>query len=77
METVGDILAEMREYDNRPPPVRAWVDLANRIEAAYWRELNKCLKIDNAFVAQVAVLIDDHIKAIVEEVKRRCENGNR
>ena len=77
METVDDILAEMREYDNRPPPVRAWVDLANRIEAAYLRELNKCLKIENACVAQCAALLDDHIKAVVAEVKRRCAHGDR
>lgn len=37
-ETLADIAREMREYDNTPPPKRAWMDLADRIEAASERE---------------------------------------
>lgn len=37
-EPLAAILAEMREYDNTPPPKRAWLDLADRIEAAAERE---------------------------------------
>ena len=33
------ILAEMREYDNIPPPKRAWIDLADRIEEAVVQDL--------------------------------------
>ena len=33
------ILAEMREYDNIPPPKRAWIDLADRIEKAVIEDL--------------------------------------
>ena len=35
-ETIEDIVAEMREYESTPPPRDAWLDLADRIEAA-WR----------------------------------------
>lgn len=34
-ETIDDIVAEMREYESEPPPRDAWLDLADRIEAAY------------------------------------------
>ena len=35
-ETIEDIVSEMREYESTPPPRDAWLDLADRIEAA-WR----------------------------------------
>ena len=38
-ETVDDIERELREYGDRPPPMRAWIDLADRIDAAYKRDL--------------------------------------
>ena len=37
-ETIKDIVAEMREYESTPPPRDAWLDLADRIEAAWKRE---------------------------------------
>lgn len=37
-ETIEDIVAEMREYESTPPPRDAWLDLADRIEAAWKRE---------------------------------------
>lgn len=33
------ILAEMREYNNTPPPQRAWLDLADRIEEAVVQDM--------------------------------------
>lgn len=35
-ETIEDIVSEMREYESTPPPRDAWLDLADRVEAA-WR----------------------------------------
>ena len=32
-ETLADIAAEIRAYGDRPPPKRAWLDIAERIEA--------------------------------------------
>lgn len=43
-ETLANILAEIREYDNTPPPKRAWLDLADRIEAAMVRPARNCDK---------------------------------
>lgn len=37
-ETIEDIVSEMREYESTPPPRDAWLDLADRIEAAWKRE---------------------------------------
>ena len=37
-ETIEDIVAEMREYESTPPPRDAWLDLADRIEAAWKAE---------------------------------------
>lgn len=34
-ETVNDIIRELREYGDRPPPRHAWIDLADRLDAAY------------------------------------------
>jgi hypothetical protein len=37
-ETVADILAEIRAYGAQPPPRLLWLDIADRIEAAWKRE---------------------------------------
>lgn len=34
IETVDDIERELREYGDRPPPRRAWIDLADRLRVA-------------------------------------------
>ena len=79
-ETVADVLAEMRanEFDDpRFDRDALWAarrfakDWADRIETAFTREINARLRIDNSCVAQCAVLLDDHIKAIVSEVKKK------
>ena len=79
-ETVMDVLAEMRsnEFDDpRFDRDALWAarrlakNWADRIEAAFTCEINARLLIDNACVAQCAVLLDDHIKAIVSEVKKK------
>ena len=79
-ETVADVLSEMRsnEFDDpRFDRDALWAarrlakDWADRIETAFTREINARLRIDNACVAQCAVLLDDHIKAIVSEVKKK------
>lgn len=78
-ETVADVLSEMRsnEFDDpRFDRDALWAarrlakDWADRIETAFTREINARLRIDNSCVAQCAVLLDDHIKAIVSEVKK-------
>lgn len=80
-ETVSDVLSEMRsnEFDDpRFDRSALWAarrlarDWADRIEAAFNREINARLRIDNACVAQCAALLDDHIKAIMSDVKRKC-----
>lgn len=79
-ETVADVLSEMRsnEFDDpRFDRDALWAarrlakDWADRIETAFTREINARLRIDNSCVAQCAVLLDDHIKAIVSEVKKK------
>ena len=41
-ETIAEIVAEMRSYNDRPPPRGAWLALADRIEAAIqFRDLTK------------------------------------
>lgn len=79
-ETVADVLSEMRsnEFDDpRFDRDALWAarrlakDWAARIETAFTREINARLRIDNSCVAQCAVLLDDHIKAIVSEVKKK------
>ena len=79
-ETIMDVLSEMRSNEFDDPRfdrdalwaarrlAREWAD---RIETAFTREINARLLIDNACVAQCAVLLDDHIKAIVSEVKKK------
>lgn len=42
-ETVDDIERELREYGDRPPPRRAWIDLADRLHAAYKRDIDNSL----------------------------------
>lgn len=74
-ETIEDILIEMRRNGVCHDP-RHWDELCDRIEAAHLHEVNHMIKVDNACVAQCAVLLDDHIKAIVADVKRRASNGN-
>lgn len=44
-ETIEDIVAEMREYESTPPPRDAWLDLADRIEAA-WKAERERVKAD-------------------------------
>lgn len=34
IDTVDNIERELREYGDRPPPRRAWIDLADRLRAA-------------------------------------------
>lgn len=83
-ETIWDIVAEMRRdcparhMDGTRYRDGDWVytkgtveKLADRIETAFTREINARLRIDNSCVAQCAVLLDDHIKAIVSEVKKK------
>lgn len=79
-ETVADVMSEMRsnEFDDpRFDRDALWAarrlakDWADRIETAFTREINARLRIDNSCVAQCAVLLDDHIKAIVSEVKKK------
>lgn len=79
-ETVADVLSEMRsnEFDDpRFDRDALWAarrlakDWADRIETAFTREINARLRIDNSCVAQCAVLLDDHIKAIMSEVKKK------
>lgn len=79
-ETVADVLSEMRsnEFDDpRFDRDALWAarrlakDWADRIETAFTREINARLRIDNSCVAQCAVLLDDHIKAIISEVKKK------
>ena len=85
METVEDIVKETREHHIlTTAPCACWVmrkeeliELCERIEAAHIHEVTHLLKIDNACVAQCAALLDDHIKAVVAEVKRRCAHGDR
>ena len=38
-ETINDIIRELREYGDRPPPRRAWIDIADRLDAAYKRDM--------------------------------------
>lgn len=38
-ETHEEVCAEMRSFENQPPPMFAWRDLAERAEAAHKREL--------------------------------------
>lgn len=78
-EEMADILAEMRQ-DIADGTVCMWADFGgeiargyvNRIEAAFNRAINARLRTDNSCVAQCAVLLDDHIKAIVSDVKKKC-----
>ena len=80
-ETIDDIVEEMRgnaEHDHALVEVSKYLtEIADRIEAAYNREINSRLRIDNSCVAQCAVLLDDHIKAIVAEVKKRSAEAER
>lgn len=80
METVEDIINEMRDWDchsHLDGAGHAELGIyADRLETAYHREVNRLLKIDNSCVAQCAVLLDDHIKALVANVKGGT-NGNR
>jgi len=48
---------------------------ADELEAAYNREINQRIKIDDSCVSQCALMLDDHIKAIIQDAKRRANNG--
>lgn len=37
-ETLADIVAEIRAYGAQPPPRLMWLEIADRIEAAWKRE---------------------------------------
>lgn len=85
-ETIEDIVREMRDGNfgcakcgdscDCPRTDEIIAKFADRIEAAHLHEVNHMIKVDNACVAQCAVLLDDHIKEIVADAKRRASNGN-
>lgn len=84
-ETISDIVEEMRKVadtyidggNDSTVVFEMLSTYSDRIEAAYNRDINKRLRIDNSCVAQCAVLIDDHIKAIVAEVKKSSVDAER
>ena len=64
-ETVDDIERELREYGDRPPPRRAWIDLADRLHAAYKRDMQAIVDVN-----EIAM------KTATDEVERlRAENA--
>ena len=62
-ETIEDIVSEMREYESTPPPRDAWLDLADRIEAA-WKAERERAKADALVVGGMV------------EATRREKRGN-
>ena len=56
METVDDIERELREYGDRPPPRRAWIDLADRLHAAYKRDMQAIVDANETAMDEIAKL---------------------
>ena len=71
-ETIEDIVAEMREYESTPPPRDAWLDLADRIEAAWKAERER-----GAEAAQICGEIGEMIgREATTEKSSRVGNSN-
>lgn len=86
METVNDIERELREYGDRPPPRRAWIDLADRLDAAYKREMQAIVDANETAMrtamGEIAKLrkINEVLECArdlwferADELRRRCE----
>ena len=68
MQDIADVLMNWSEEDRINP--RACESLAQRLRAAHEREMKRCIQVDNVLVSNTAMMLDDHIKALVAEAKR-------
>jgi len=58
-ENIDDIEAELLEYGDRPPPRRAWIDVAHRLHDAHKRELSELENSRKAFAALKGLFDND------------------
>ena len=65
-ESVDDIERELREYGDRPPPRCAWIDLADRLHAAYKRDMQAIVDAN-----------ETAMKTAMDEVTRLREGNER
>ena len=70
------IIEELRSYDNRPPPKRVWLELANRLEAIRGKRLvksdaqAKTLNISNTYVVNNSERLRQAIIDIAAEARK-------